>query len=121
MRRVRGDDKVSCAAGERIFDFFTPGAMGHHIVFFTFAMMFVCFIVFFYMVGSYPLYVLQTDSSVSTCLSALNTPSGRQLFVDWMFPGVSADQAQPALRAHTPAGNALRRTIRVSITSSWQG
>lgn len=66
--------------------------MGHHIVFFTFAMMFVCFIVFFYMVGSYPLYVLQRDASVSTCISALNSPSGRQLLVDWMFPRVSGER-----------------------------
>ena len=84
-------------AGERIFDFFTPAAMGHHIVFFTFAMMFVCFIVFFCMVGAYPLYVLQQDPTISACLSALNAPSPRKLFVDWMFPRVSSNSEIPSM------------------------
>ena len=77
-------------AGERIFDFFTPGEIGHHLVLFTYSMLFVCFIVFFYMVGAYPFYVYLTDPSIATCIGAPNSPKARTLFVHWMFPRVSS-------------------------------
>lgn len=77
-----------CCAGERIFDFFTPGEIGQHVVVFTFSMTFACFVVFFYMIGAYPLFMLQSDPSTADCMSAAGAPSGRHLFIDWMFPGV---------------------------------
>ena len=77
-------------AGERVFDFFTPGEIGQHLVLFTYSMLFVCFIVFFYMIGAYPMYIyLSSPSSLATCVSAADSPQGRSLFVHWMFPRVS--------------------------------
>ena len=79
----------SSYAGERIFDFFTPGEIGHHIVFFTFAMAFICFITFFYMVGAFPLYALDADPGIAACLAAPDAPKGRSLFLHWIFPQAS--------------------------------
>ena len=73
-------------AGERIFDFFTPGEIGHHLVLFTLVMLLVCFIVFFYMIGAYPMYIYQSNASAAACANAVQ---GRSLFLDWMFKRVS--------------------------------
>lgn len=73
--------------------------MGHHVVFFTFALLFVCFIVFFYMIGAYPLYAIQIDPSISSCLSDNAAPANRQLFIHWMLPRVRLfDLAYPSRR-----------------------
>lgn len=79
---------LSGVAGERIFDFFTPGEIGHHFVLFTYSMLFVCFIVFFYMIGAYPFYKYLSDPSIGTCVTSPKSPAGRTLFVHWMFPRV---------------------------------
>ena len=62
--------------------------MGHHYVLFTFGLLFTCFIVFFYMIGAYPLFALQKDPGIATCLASSTTPANRHLFVHWMFPQV---------------------------------
>ena len=71
--------------------------MGHHYVLFTFGLLFTCFIVFFYMIGAYPLYALGNDDSIATCLAAPKAPANRRLFVDWMFPRVTYPLRKPTL------------------------
>ncbi|KAK9803187.1 hypothetical protein WJX72_011823 [[Myrmecia] bisecta] len=77
--------------GEAIFDWFTPAKLGQHYLFFTAGFTLAVFIIFFYMMGEFPYYILNTphDLSIDVCLKNLETTTttfGSTQFVRWVSP-----------------------------------
>ena len=77
---IEPDLHQTCArllAGQTIFEWCTPAKVGQHRLYFTITFIFVIFVVWFYMIGEFPFFVLQQphSASVDTCLAGLEGTS----------------------------------------------